>query len=174
MKNYNYSDYAVNKYASGIVYRHSTETVEVTLEDYLQENPDKTEADFAELKALSDEIFEEEARDKNRQTYRDISIHGLHENTAFAVAAADVEIIDRPEQYAKEQQKRQSAKKALDKLTDTQRRRYLMYYVCGLSMRKIAEKEGVLHSKIQKSLAAAEKKIKGIISNAEKQGVQND
>lgn len=31
--------------------------VEVTLEDYLRDNPDKTEADFAELKTLWDEIY---------------------------------------------------------------------------------------------------------------------
>jgi hypothetical protein len=31
--------------------------VEVTLEDFLRDNPDKTEEDFAALKALSDEIY---------------------------------------------------------------------------------------------------------------------
>ena len=31
--------------------------MEITLEDYLRDNPDKTEEDFAKLKALSDEIY---------------------------------------------------------------------------------------------------------------------
>jgi DNA-directed RNA polymerase specialized sigma24 family protein len=35
------------------------------------------------------------------------------------------------------------AKKALDKLTEIQRRRYLMYHVEGMATRKIADIEGV-------------------------------
>ena len=41
MKNYRDSDYAANKYASGIVYRFANKTVTVTVEDYLKENPGK-------------------------------------------------------------------------------------------------------------------------------------
>lgn len=43
MKNDRDSDYAANKYARGIAYRFANETVEITLEDYLRENLDKTE-----------------------------------------------------------------------------------------------------------------------------------
>jgi len=62
VKNYRDSDYAVNKFSKGIVYRFDDETIEITLEDYLRENPDKTEEDFLRLKAISDEIFLEEIR----------------------------------------------------------------------------------------------------------------
>ena len=55
MQNYRKSDYAVNKNSPNIVYRFHNEIIEITLEDYLKENPDKTEHDFAELKALSDQ-----------------------------------------------------------------------------------------------------------------------
>jgi hypothetical protein len=39
MKNYKDSDYALNKFSEGIVYRFADRIVEITLEDYLAENP---------------------------------------------------------------------------------------------------------------------------------------
>lgn len=51
MKNYKNSDYAQNKFSDGIVYRFADRIVEITLKDYLGENPDKTVEDFMELKA---------------------------------------------------------------------------------------------------------------------------
>ena len=57
MRNYKDSDYALNRYSKGIVYKFADGIVEITLEDYLRDNPDKTEEDFAELKAMSDEIY---------------------------------------------------------------------------------------------------------------------
>lgn len=57
MQNYRKSDYAINKNSPNIVYRFHNEIIEITLEDYLKENPDKTEHDFAELKALSDQTL---------------------------------------------------------------------------------------------------------------------
>mgnify|MGYP001105847572 CR=1 FL=1 len=41
-----------NRYSKGIVYKFADGIVEITLEDYLRDNPDKTEEDFAELKAM--------------------------------------------------------------------------------------------------------------------------
>ena len=49
MRNYKDSDYALNRYSQGIVYKFSDGIVEITLEDYLRDNPNKTEEDFAEL-----------------------------------------------------------------------------------------------------------------------------
>ena len=43
MQNYRKSDYAINKNSPNIVYRFHNEIIEITLEDYLKENPDKTE-----------------------------------------------------------------------------------------------------------------------------------
>lgn len=60
MKNFKDSDYALNKFSEGIVYRFADRIVEITLDDYLTENPGKTEQDFLELKALSDEIYHEQ------------------------------------------------------------------------------------------------------------------
>ena len=77
MHNYRKSDYAINKNSPNIVYRFHNEIIEITLEDYLKENPDKTEHDFAELKALSDQIYYEQDRAESAQTRKDVSIHGL-------------------------------------------------------------------------------------------------
>ena len=62
MKNYHKSDYALNKFSEGIVYQFSDGTLEISMADYLRDNPNKTEADFWELKALSDEIYLEQVR----------------------------------------------------------------------------------------------------------------
>ena len=80
MKNYRNSDYAVNKYADGIVYRfNDSTTLEITLERYLMENPDKTEQDFAELKKISDEIYLEQVTAENNQTYKNVPYDKLGE-----------------------------------------------------------------------------------------------
>ena len=165
MKNYRDSDYAANKYAGGIVYRFANETVEITLEDYLLENPDKTEADFAELKVLSDEVYLEQARDENRQTYRNVSLYGLDETDACCVPSPEEIVIDQPEQAARRERMQRQAHRALSTLTEVQRRRYIQHHVDGLSSWKIAELEGKDHKAILYSLWAAEKKIKKSVAN---------
>ena len=89
MKNYRDSDYAVNKFSKGIVYRFDDETIEITLEDYLRENPDKTEEDFLRLKAISDEIFLEEIRLETAQGRKLVSINDLENNLACAIPPVD-------------------------------------------------------------------------------------
>lgn len=64
MRNFQESDYAINKLSPNIVYRFADGKVEITLEDYLKSNPQKNEQDFAELKALSDEIYQTSYRRK--------------------------------------------------------------------------------------------------------------
>ncbi len=68
MKNYKGSDYAANKYSSGIVYRTANQTIEISLSDYLEANPDKTKQDFYKLKVLSDQIYLEQAQNENKST----------------------------------------------------------------------------------------------------------
>lgn len=57
MRKYQNSDYTVNKFSNGIVYQFADGCVEITLADYLKANPDKTEQDYVQLKAISDEIY---------------------------------------------------------------------------------------------------------------------
>lgn len=160
MKNYQDSDYAANKNAGGIVYRFVNQIVEVTLEDYLRESPSKTVADFAKLKTFSDDDYFTQDRNDYRQTWKNTSIYGLEESDACTVPSPEYYIIEQPEHADRYERRCELAKRAWDKLTIIQQRRYFMYHVEGLSTWQIAEIENVNQSKIVKSLAAAEKKIK--------------
>jgi hypothetical protein len=80
MKNYTDSDYAINKFSKGIVYRFTNDFfVEITLERYLAENPEKIEVDFLELKALSNEIYHKQDKSENSQTKKNTSLTLLEE-----------------------------------------------------------------------------------------------
>ena len=170
MKNYRDSDYAVNKNAEGIVYAFADQTVVVTLEDYLKENPDKTPADFAELKALSDADYYETDRSDYRQTWKNIPFEKLfeEENLAFSAPSAEQEIIEHQENEEAYASRQSLAARALDKLTDVQRRRYLLYHVQGLTECEIAEEEGASHQAVSQSLLWAEKKIKKVLTMSKK------
>lgn len=168
MKNYRDSDYALNKHSKGIVYRFADKIVEVTLAGYLAENPDKTEADFRMLKELSDSIYLDQVQDENAQTKKNSPFDELDETMLCCSPSPEDAITDRIEAQEEAERHRKCLEKmnlALDKLTDVQRRRYLLYHARGLTLRQIAEMEGVVHSKIQKSVDAAEKKIKNFLGN---------
>jgi DNA-directed RNA polymerase specialized sigma24 family protein len=170
MKNYTNSDYAVNKNAEGIVYHFADQTVEVTLEDYLEENPDKTAADFVALKALSDSDYYETERSDYRQTWKNTPLDSLFAEEAAILSIPSVEddFIEGQEHEAAHTKRKSVARLALDKLTETQRRRYLMHHVEGLTTRQIAERECVNQSKIFNSLKLAEKKIHKFFSVGKK------
>ena len=112
MRDYRKSDYAINKYSPNIVYRFHDEIVEVSLEDYLKENPDKTAQDFTKLKALSDEIYYEQDRAESAQTRKDVSIHGLEEMDCCSTRPLEEEL----EELAAEVQNRRYARIALERL----------------------------------------------------------
>ena len=165
MKNYRDSDYAANKYARGIVYRFANETTEITLESYLRDNPDATESDFAELKALSDEIYLEQDRNDYRQTWKDVSLYGMDETEVCCIPSAEIEVIDRPDEAVKQEKRRELGYKALSALTEVQRQRYIQYHVDGFTEMQIAELEGSSHQAVSKSLFWADKKIKKVLAD---------
>jgi len=170
MKNYRDNDYALNKVnKTAVVYRFATETVEITLDAYLRENQGKTEADFAELKALSDADYLEIDRNDYRQTYLNVSIHGLAETCICSSTSPEDEFIDeqfdQPEHDTKMERRRELGMRALDVLTETQRRRYLLNVANRKSSWQIAELDGVTHQSVLECLEAAEKKIKKFLEN---------
>ena len=59
----------------------------------------------------------------------------------------------------------QKVKKALSKLTDIQRKRYLLYTIQGLSTWQIADLEGTNQKSVYESLQAAEKKIRKFLAS---------
>ena len=121
MKNYNKSDYAVNKYSDGIVYSFADGIVTITLADYLAENPDKTEGDFIALKTLSDSIYLKEVQDENAQTYKNVSYEHISETTLCCVQSPEdlfIDEIDAQAETAKREQLLDMANHALDELTE--------------------------------------------------------
>ena len=165
MKNYQGSDYAINKNSDGIVYRFADGTTfTVTLEGFLAENPNLTADDFRKLKEFSDKDYLEQDRSDYRQTWKNVSFDELAETVINPTPSPEAVVIDQPAEAERQEKRRELAKRALDQLTDVQRRRYLMYHVEGLSTYEIAEIEGKDHKAIFFSLQAAEKKIKKIIS----------
>lgn len=158
MKNYRDSDYALNKYSQAIVYKFADGIVEVTLEEYLRENPDKTEADFMELKALSDEIYHEQVIQEHRTSRRDVSLDYLEESVPATIPSLDIAHIQKSEEV----RALQAAESLLasGKLTTVQQRRFMLHYFHGLSTRQIAKLEGVHQRAVWDSLMWAGKKLK--------------
>ncbi len=64
-KNYTESDYAIINLAKGLL-PFANEIVEITLERYLSENPEKTENDFLILRNYLMEINLEQVRHENK------------------------------------------------------------------------------------------------------------
>lgn len=161
MKNYKESDYALNKYSQGIVYKFVDGALEVTLEDYLRDNPDKTEEDFAELKALSDEIYHEQVVLEHRTCRKNICIDSVSEAELAVAPEFDAE---RMEQQEEGERALRAAHKLLHSgmLTEVQRRRFLLHYFQGLSIRQIAEMEKVHQRAVWDSLMWADKKLRKI------------
>ena len=173
MKNYRDNDYALNKVnKTAVVYRFATETVEITLDAYLRENPGKTEAGFAELKTLSDADYLEIDRSDYRQTYLNVSIHGLAETCVCSSPSPEDEFIesefDRPEREVEAEQRHELGMRAFGTLTEVQRRRYTQHYVDGLSTRQIADLEGSNHKSVHESIKSAEKKVKKFFADNQK------
>jgi DNA-directed RNA polymerase specialized sigma24 family protein len=168
MNNYKNSDYALNKYSEGIVYRFADGIVEITLADYLAENPGKTEGDYRALKALSDSIFLEEVQAENTQTYKNSPYDEL-KGTALCQTPSPEDYfigeIDAREESERRKECLDIANRALDKLTELQRRRYLMYHVDGMAIRAIADIEGTHFTTVHESLQAADKKIKKVLAS---------
>lgn len=169
LKNYNDSDYALNKFSDGIVYRYGNQIITVTLADYLAENPDKKEQDFRELKAVSDAIYFKQDRDGNAQTKKNSPFDKLDETALCCVQSPEeiiADAIDAQEAAERRRQRLAMVKHALGKLTDTQRKRYLLYVVNGLSTWRIAEIEGRNQKTVYECLQVSEKKIKKILTSS--------
>ena len=163
MRNFADSDYALNKYSEGIVYKFADGVVEVTLEAYLRDNPDKTEEDFTKLKALSDEMFYEQDLEDTRYGKRARNLDWLKESEEFSEPAPDTWLI----QQHDKQRALKAAKKLLEEkeLTDIQERRFLLHFFKGLSYRQIAALEGVHFTSVQESIEAATRKLKRNFKN---------
>lgn len=169
MENYKDSDYALNKYSGGIVYRFADGIKEVTLADFLAENPGMPESDFRKFKNLSDDIYLGQARDVNTQTNKNIPFEKLEGTSLCRVQSPEDHLMDALDALDRAKGCRErsaTAKRVLDKLTDIQLRRYYLRVVNGLNEREIAELEHTTQQAVSKSLLSSEKKIKKFIASS--------
>ncbi len=163
MKNYWASDYALNQKSKGIVYRFADGVVEISLQDYLQENPGKTEADFWALKAVSDEIYHQQFNRERAQSRREVP---LHTRPDLSVPSAEQEVETAAALRELEAlHERLEAFISSGLLTEIQHRRFVLYCFKDLSTRRIARSEGVRQYAVWKSLALCEKKFKKFLEN---------
>ena len=87
---------------------------------------------------------------------------GIYNRAFYKVESTEDQFINNEE--------REKVNKAMDSLTDTQRRRIELHFINELTIRDIAKLENVQKSQIQKSLKAGVKKFKNFFEN---RGVQN-
>ena len=121
------------------------------------------------MKEISDEIYLDQASEENRQTYKNSPYYEIEESLlCLAPSPEDLIIgeIDDQEETEHRERLMEIAHLALSKLTDVQRRRYLMYHVEDKTVREIADIEGAHFTTIHESLKSAEKKINKFLSEA--------
>lgn len=158
MSDYRNSDYALNKFSEGIVYQFSGEIRVVTIEDYLKENPDKTEEDFRELKELSDQIYHEELLKENIDRKRTISMTNME--NVLADTSPSME-----DRYIKTEEMR-CVRVAVIKLfsegrlTSKQKDRFIKHFINRKSLREIAREEGVYFTSVNECIWRAVEKLK--------------
>lgn len=157
MKNYKTTDYAINKYSEAIVYRFDDKIIEVTLEQYLVENPTKTEEDYKRLKAISDDIYLVQDRADNAQTKKNVSIHSFEEIESFGACSMEEDYIDKQEKLRVRRAVYQLLKN--DVLTIIQKRRFELFFLKGLSTRRIAEIEHARQNAVWESIKLAQNKL---------------
>lgn len=157
------------KEKDAIVYILNGKATRVTVEMFIDDG--LSEETFLRFKAESDAMFnEEDILDslENRHSEPIDEAEKFGKCSAKSPEDLIVERIDRQTHREYLETLQPLAKKALDKLTVVQRRRYLLHVCEGLTTRRIAEIEGVKHPSIVESLQAADKKIKKIIADAKK------
>lgn len=164
MREFQKSNYAVNKFKEGIVYHFlNGERVEVSMDDYLSENPEKSPEDFLELKKYSDQIYYEQVLEETRYERHRCSVGKLEETEKMTTPSLYIEFIKKEErkdiQFAIKELLRKS------KLTEIQKRRFLLHFIEGFSYREIAEIEQIHFTSVQESIGSCIKKIKKIYLN---------
>jgi len=168
MQNYRDSDYALNKFSVGIVYRFIDGTiVTVNTADYIADNPGMAEGDFQKIKKDSDRIYLKQAKGENAQTKKNShfdELDGIMPVSAMSPEEMLIGEIEAREEAERLERRKETANRALATLTDAQRRRYILHYAEGFTLRKIAGIEGVAFQVIDKSIKAAEKKINSFLA----------
>lgn len=157
-KNYNHSDYARNRYASGIVYSGADGVYELTEEAFLASDPTLTHEDFIKIKKISDDDYFKQDRADTREIKHTIPLDILSDTEAFCTESVADEYIRHEEEKARPTMA--DAMGIMNScLSETQKRRYMMMYIQNLTEPEIAELEGVNQSSVSRSILSAQKRI---------------
>lgn len=171
MKGYNSkTDWSRNKNSAAIIYVSADGSItEITLESFLADSPKNTVEMFQELKALSDELYQAEDNAEGSRAKNELPLYEW--SADCATESPESMFVDAPDEetvkvyFKRRQQMLNLVPEILDKLTDIQRRRFLLHKVKLLSTRKIAAREGTTQQAISKSIVGAEKKIEKYLLN---------
>lgn len=163
MSTYKKSLYALNKFSENIVYRFGDEIREITLVEYLQQNPTHTEKDFKKYKAISDELFYTEDLADTRYNKKKLSIDGIGESDLPQSETTLDKLVK-----AEDEKRVINATYSLlegKNLTEIQKRRFILHFYQNKSLREIAKLEGVKHTPVYRSIQYATKKLKDFFDN---------
>lgn len=161
------NDYAVNKKEkSSIVYQTvDGDKIVITKENFLVENPDKTEKDFYEIKKFSDEDYRVRC---NKDHYEE------RNSTEIFDEVATSEVCESPEEQIfnmiHDKELKEILAKFLEKELSSIQKERLFLYADGKTMREIAAIEGVSFVAISKSITIVRKKFEEFIKKFDFQG----
>ena len=159
-KNFNKSEYAVNKYSTAIVYLGAKGPYELTEAVFLRQNPGMTNVDFAFWKNWSDKDYKQELHAETEEKKHVVSIHELEGTKAVSIPSAEDVYVSVTTKTEIRTFNKKDAKRFLATLTRVQRKRFWMREINGLTYRRIAEIEGVDVDAIEDTFQCIEKKIK--------------
>jgi len=146
-------------------------TTEITLEDFLKADKRHTEEQFRKLKEESDRMFHEEDIAESEQAKWELPLYEWSEK--FLSKTLEEEYLGDSEDeahhqfLARKELMRSLLPDALNTLTETQKRRFILHKGEGYTTRKIAVIERVSQASVQESISGAEKKIKKYLKKNE-------
>lgn len=163
-KNYKTSNYGLNVNSEGIVYKYADGTIEeFTFEKISAIVPNFTKEDFMKLKEVSNKIYHEESKTDHYQTnYVKSSLDDSLDTDWLATESLEDDYFGK---MKRSKQKKKIWAAINTKLTDVQRRRFLLHALKGLTEREIAELDGVDRRAVHDSLEASRKKLQKILKN---------
>ncbi len=159
MSDYRKSFYVLNKFSESIVYEFNNEIKEITLEDYLKDNPMHTKEDFRKFKDISDELYHNEDLADTRYRKKKLSIHTINEmefSSKENILDKLVKSDDDDENKIKDTYNLLYGKN----LTELQKKRFIKHFYLNKTLREIAIEENVHFTSVQESIKGAVKKLK--------------
>ena len=159
------TDWMRNADTESIVYQDAFgNRIEVTLKQFLKDDPANTVEKFHDFKAFSDCIFLEEDKDERVRSKKELPLYEWADT--FASESLEAQLVEHTERESRQQylRRRKTLRnllpEAMKALSEIQLRRLLLHKVEGLTTREIAKREGATQPAIVKSIHGAEKKIK--------------